>query len=381
MTQLRVITLNCWGIPVTSRDRVERMHAIGKTISDMRMDVIGLQEMFLRSDRDIIEGYLKKGGVNYSRYYPSGNFGSGLFILSRYPIVNDQFWRFNVLGKPNDLIRPEYYSGKGLAFARIQTPSGTLDVYNTHQIAPYVELTGHVYLSHRVAQAYQSAQIVNDNSSGYPVIFMGDLNSPPTELTYRVLRHYGDLEDSFSLANPDDPGYTMTPDMNYILVKYEPERADYILFRSGNEIALNLTTSKVVMDSVPEEFSQTIKDFSDHYGVLSVFNMVPAEEGIIEERVSLVEDGELKQQMRNALEETKNTKQFSSVGTGLAVLLSFSFIALSKSEKITRRKFIKILLYFFIGLLTLMSGLNILTISNASKESNYFDEILSELNG
>ena len=134
--RLRVLTLNCWGVPVWARERAARMRAIGRALAEMDLDVVGLQEVFFGKDRQVIARAAAAGGLVHTHYFSSGVMGSGLFTLSRYPIAETGFTRFRLNGRPQELIRGDYYAGKGIGRVRLTTPAGPVDVYNAHLVAP-----------------------------------------------------------------------------------------------------------------------------------------------------------------------------------------------------------------------------------------------------
>jgi len=89
---LRLLSLNCWGLPFLP-NRINRMEAIGREIGSGKYDVIGLQEIWSRDDWMLVSGLARDGGLKFSTYYPSGAIGSGLGIISRYPILDTDFKR------------------------------------------------------------------------------------------------------------------------------------------------------------------------------------------------------------------------------------------------------------------------------------------------
>jgi len=146
-------------------------------------------------------------------------------------------------------------------------------VYNTHLIAPYLETSDEdYYFSHRVAQAYEVASYINTMSHNVPVIVTCDLNSTPERLAYKICKGLAGLEDSYHVANPTDAGITVTTDIPYVRV-HEPERIDYIFYKSGAERALRVQSSQVAMKAVAPGFRDQILAYSDHYGVYTTFKL------------------------------------------------------------------------------------------------------------
>lgn len=376
--QLTVVTLNCWGLPLISESKPQRFQAIGETLAKMSPDIVGLQEVYIKGDRSMLTDQLRTGGLEHSIYFPSGVFGSGLFIISRYPIIDKGFWKFSIQGNPNDLIRPDYYSGKGLAWVRIQTPLVLLDFYNTHLIAPYLEIGENVYFSHRVAQAYETALLINKNSNNIPAILAGDLNSPPSDLAYRSLCQYGMLSDSFKMANPDVPGYTITTEIPYILV-HEPERADYILFRNSDSLGFKISTSTLKFNEVPPEYNDKILAFSDHYGVSTTFLLETSGDFSQMDTEFLASTEEVKQALLNGVEQSMENKNRNSTRSIISLLLAGVLGVTSKIKNISRRGFLTIIAFLFMSFLVIYSSLAIFSSTNSRSEADNFKEFLETL--
>lgn len=67
--EFKVFTLNCWGIPVVSRDRLKRMQAIADYLSEgLCYDVVCLQELWWESDFCLIKTKAAKA-YPYSHYF------------------------------------------------------------------------------------------------------------------------------------------------------------------------------------------------------------------------------------------------------------------------------------------------------------------------
>jgi hypothetical protein len=65
-----------------------------------RADLIGFQEAFVNADRVKLIAALRNVGLEHSRYFPSGLVGSGLLLVSRFPIESDGFIRYASNGDP-----------------------------------------------------------------------------------------------------------------------------------------------------------------------------------------------------------------------------------------------------------------------------------------
>jgi endonuclease/exonuclease/phosphatase family metal-dependent hydrolase len=266
---LRALTLNVWDIPIAS-DRPERMKAIGEQVTALDPDVIALQEAFTPEDRDRILGNLAPGRWPYSHYFASGLVGSGLMIISRYPIVDASYYRFRLTGRPERLLEADFYAGKGIGYVRLQTPVGQLDVYDTHALAQYVSDADDEYTAHRASNLYEAARFIDGQSRGNPVLFCGDLNTRH-QPGYRLVTLLGKLTDCDTTANPGDPGITYSTTNPYN--NGEPsQRIDYVFVRNGASLGFNIRSARVVLK---EQVSGRPKAYSDHYGVIADLELTP----------------------------------------------------------------------------------------------------------
>ena len=135
---LRVMTYNVHDLYVASGHRRERMRAIGQWISELNPDVVGLQEAFIATDRHALIRELAETRLKYTKYYASGLVGSGLLILSAYPIQEVDFHRFSKNGRPLKFWHGDWWAGKGIALARLKVREGEyLDLFNLHMHARY----------------------------------------------------------------------------------------------------------------------------------------------------------------------------------------------------------------------------------------------------
>ena len=257
---LCVMTYNVWGIP-TSADRAARMVAIGRELATMNLDIVGLQECWLKADRDRILDGIAGSGLRYTHFYPSGFMGSGLMILSRFPIVDVGFHRYTLNGLPLMIPEVDYYGGKGIGFARLDTPNGEIAVFNTHIIARYNEED--IFHAHRAAQAYEFAQYVNTHAGDRPVIALGDFNFGPRNIGYRLISQLTGLANAFETVHGSESEFN-----RYI---------DHVFTRNGNTHALAPTRAQIAMQHAPPESG--LQRLSDHEAVLA--ELTPSESSSI----------------------------------------------------------------------------------------------------
>lgn len=176
--RLRVATWNVWGLWLLSPRRAERMQVIAREIVKLKPDIVGFQEAFVAADRDLLTSALKSAGLQHSRYFSSGLVGSGLLLVSCFPIETAGFIRYAENGRPEALQHGDWWAGKGMSLVTMRLPGDVrLYVGNTHMHAGYRE---NPYHETKLAQARQLmpwARRVEE--TGVPVLWLGDWNNKP----------------------------------------------------------------------------------------------------------------------------------------------------------------------------------------------------------
>ncbi len=282
---LRVLTFNAWGVPLFATDRTARFEAIGRAIKDLEPDLVGLQEAWTAADRATLLQNLAGSGLNYRHYFRSGVQGSGLLVLSRYPLAEVDFRRFRLTSRPQNLLtQPELLGGKGIALARLETPLGFLDLYNLHTIAQYRPDERDIYRVHRAASVYECARFVAGHSGGQrPAIVLGDFNMRPDQLPYGLLMDLLPLTDCWASLHPSDQGATYAATNPYTGSEGGPDkRLDYMFVQDGPGQHLHPVKSEIVLKEtdLPPASDFPVprpKSFSDHYGLLTHLTLSPAE--------------------------------------------------------------------------------------------------------
>jgi len=269
---LRVLTLNCWGLPDaitaivyrkmkrTKPKRTERMKLIGKELENF--DVVCLQEMWMKEDQLMLQQMGKDAGLNYSHVYASGLINSaGLQIISRYPISEVHFHKYRVNGNILRVDHGDHHAGKGIGYAKIKLDENTtISVFNTHTIAAYSH--DDIYHTDRLSQVWELARFVqmttaHDDSS--LVLVTGDFNCGPHSLEYQVFLKVSNLVDAYTFLHMDE-GYTHED-----LGDGKPKKLDYIFFNKNKR--WNLRTTEVTLKN-------HVKFYSDHFGILAHFQLL-----------------------------------------------------------------------------------------------------------
>ncbi len=80
---IKVMTLNCFGLYVVSKHRRQRMQAIGEYLVGSDYDIVLLQEVWCNEDYDLLES-LAKPVYPHCHYFDQGIIGSGTCIFTKY---------------------------------------------------------------------------------------------------------------------------------------------------------------------------------------------------------------------------------------------------------------------------------------------------------
>ncbi len=203
---IRFLTFNTWGLKYVSKFRKERLREItNRLASDEKhqYDVVALQEIWCEEDWDYMNETLQ-GLYPYRRWFKSGIItGPGLAILSKIPIESTFLYRFPINGRPSAFFRGDWYVGKSISVTILRASSLNsvpIAVLNSHMHAPYAATGDAAYDCHRACQAWDFAKIAKLMSmAGYAVIVVGDLNSKPDSLPFRILTKNSNLDDSWNV--------------------------------------------------------------------------------------------------------------------------------------------------------------------------------------
>ncbi|KAI7855527.1 Endonuclease/exonuclease/phosphatase [Circinella umbellata] len=296
--ELSVLTLNCWGLNFVSKKRRFRLKAIADAISHADHDIVTLQEIWMWEDFD----YLKQQTqftLPYAKCFYSGALGSGLAILSKYPIVSTSYFRYSLAGRPLKVFHGDFYVGKGCGSVCIEHPDiGVLEVFTTHLHAGYGK--SDEYEGHRVSESWELANLLRSSAAqGRHVIATGDFNSIPTSHNYQLLKAHAFMSDSWleihqeELSHDSNTNNTNTNSMESSLhdtvqplgitcnspmntwsnpekFKQQPfslgDRLDYIFYRKSSQLQC-IRSCVAMTDHIPG----THMSFSDHFGVHSTF--------------------------------------------------------------------------------------------------------------
>ncbi|XP_011331930.1 putative neutral sphingomyelinase isoform X2 [Ooceraea biroi] len=264
-TSISILTLNCWGIPYVSRNRNPRMAAIADKCASREYDVICLQEVWSVNDFKAIRAKAQEV-LPYSHYFYSGVVGSGICVLSRYPICDVMFHRWPLNGYVHKIHHGDWFGGKGVGLCKIKLHAE----YNRENDE---------YMAHRVLQAFDTAQFVRMTSGGADaVILAGDLNTEPQDLAYRIICGVAGLTD----ACPNSASHIGTNECannSYTsskLARRRPEgkRIDHVLYLGSKTVRVEIANFQ---HPLPNRVPYKDFSYSDHEGVMATLKFTNGE--------------------------------------------------------------------------------------------------------
>lgn len=207
-SQIRIFTLNCWGLKYLAKYRHERLSEIGRqlALADPAPEIVGLQECWTQQDYESIREQTRHL-LPYGKFYFGGVMGAGLAILSKWPIEESSMYGYPLNGRPTAFFRGDWYVGKGVACARVRFGPGASDVaevFCTHLHAPYEKEPNDSYICHRTAQAWEIAKLMRGAAErGHLAIGLGDFNMVPSSFAHQLIRAHSPVQDVWQAIYPD----------------------------------------------------------------------------------------------------------------------------------------------------------------------------------
>jgi len=243
------------------------MRAIAQALPALSADVVAFQEVWTPWARDTLVAAGARAGLPHAWHRNRSFGGSGLLVLSRWPIARHRFRPFTLCGLPQRLQHADYYGGKGFVQVEISAPDGALEVVATHLHAAYGRGVGFEdeYEGHRVAEIVEIAAAVARSSR--PIVVMGDLNATPEREEMQVLAGITRLVDAAAaVGHPEATAISGSPYRGH---RGAPdERIDYVLARAGARRGLRIVDAGRRFDE-EIEIEGSPGAYSDHAGVLA----------------------------------------------------------------------------------------------------------------
>lgn len=294
---VRLLTFNVWGLKFISKQRRPRVTAIADRLArdDEQYDIVVLQELWCEDDWQYFNEVCCKH-YPFRRYFKSGMVsGPGLAIMSKIPIDETFLYRFPINGRASAFFRGDWYVGKSVAVTLLKPhkKSTPIALLNSHMHAPYGKEDDKNYLTHRSCQAWDMTKLIRVlKKAGYAVIQVGDLNSVPNSLPYKLFTVEAGLLDSWEIHHGNerhDIEY-MTPEDQILLAgitcnsrlnswRYERPITDAVRL----DYAL-IDASLIKPIDVRVKFTELIPElncsYSDHFAYNCNFQIVNNEENI-----------------------------------------------------------------------------------------------------
>jgi endonuclease/exonuclease/phosphatase family metal-dependent hydrolase len=267
--RVRVLTLNTWNLPFRlARHAPLRLSAIGEAIADLDADVVAFQEVWTASGRARLLLAGARAGYRHTWHRPRALGGSGLLVLSRWPIRDAKFLPYRPAGLPQRVQHADYYGGKGLVLLTLDPDEAgkvPFALAATHLHADYVPPDAHdEYLGTRTAQIVQLAHALLPVE--LPLIAAGDWNTQEGDDEYEVLIGLSRAQDV--AAALDARQDTMIEGHPYHGASSRGQRIDMILSRDGRSRRAHPVSIRRVLDE-PLRFGRDEGRYSDHAGLLA----------------------------------------------------------------------------------------------------------------
>lgn len=332
--EFKVFTLNCWGIPVVSKNRKARMRAIAEALASSPFDVVCLQEVWTNTDYNLIKGKLS-GVFPYAHYFYSGVVGSGICILSRHPFQQVFYHQWSVNGYVHKFQHGDWFGGKGVGLCILKVNGFNINVYSAHLHAEYNRHNDE-YQAHRVLQAYDTAQFIElTSTSADLVVLAGDLNTEPGDLAYRILLSMTNFTDSFEKIEElgesnfntcEDLQNSYTPS-SQIRKNIPGKRIDYIMFTSGQNIQAKVQSYH---HPFPPRVPNSNFSYSDHEAITVSLCLKKIENGHINPDLNTKKDilTESIDVLDHALKSLKYHKHVYAFISAILFVILISTIAL-----------------------------------------------------
>lgn len=225
--KISLLSFNIWALPgFLGVDRNARIQALGETLK--AYDLVALQEAFTE---DVTQLKTLAGFQHHVKPPRNSSFkmNSGLYVLSRFPVLKTEFRAFGRCTGKDCLVN------KGVLLVRVSHPElGPLDLYTTHFQSGQSESSEKI----RAEDNNQQLEtLLNQNLGPFPVILAGDFNFHPDQLAYRDLNSRFPLMDTFRAKHPDQAGFTVDPSNPYA-PESTPGRNDFVfaLQRENHDI-------------------------------------------------------------------------------------------------------------------------------------------------
>jgi endonuclease/exonuclease/phosphatase (EEP) superfamily protein YafD len=234
--KLKILSLNCFGVPFVSPEPVRRIEKIALEILQLSPDLVLLQEVFRSHYKKILTKAL--GKVYPYSFSPHRGFfrlGGGLVVFSKVPINNRSFAEFKKRGTWHDLTFSDYLACKGFMKFNLNYNHQALVIYHTHLTSNYkADFTKGLHFDFQQAQLKQLAASINQVSLAQPCLIVGDFNVPNSTVLFKNF-----LAEIRATELVDSDRVTSFTDVfnlpKFIQNLYVSQKDDYVLWRNSQK--------------------------------------------------------------------------------------------------------------------------------------------------
>lgn len=257
----RISTFNVYDLKLISKLRKVRMPAIGTAVKSRNLDVAVFQEAWTAKSRWWIQ---YNSEFPYGEYFDGPYFGSGLYTLSRHPILSKDFRPFELNGRLWRVWEGDRLAAKGISRVTIDYFGSPIDIFNTHTIARYSDFQdpSDYFSPERMSQIFEVFDFIIRNRTSENFVLGGDLNSNLSSDEIQFLKTLMGLEIT-SLKGQ----CTYCPP-NTLVTGPNNGQLDYII-----------TSPKLKLMGYGRDFEELIEvkggvsNLSDHYGITATLNL------------------------------------------------------------------------------------------------------------
>lgn len=281
MTSLSLLTFNLgllealggWFCPVPHVP--ERLRAQASALHESGADVVLLQEIYRSEHRRALASHLRDVyPYTSSPEEPAGlNFGSGLLILSRFP-VESRFCLFR-----STTLEEQWFVRKGLIDATVAVPgAGPVRVLNTHTTAGGVFRHPQAIATDSIRDA-QISELCARLGGSIATVLAGDFNTGPgvSPSNYNALLSAGLIDTWASLNHVEAPTWDPMNVLNRSGPHRHcpPQRIDHVFLRATDQAAgVRVTSSEVALLKPVVRLSNDQRvTLSDHYAVSTTLEL------------------------------------------------------------------------------------------------------------
>ncbi len=274
-TKISFINYNIWGLPVwlPGIQRKKRYPFIERSLEKRNADIVGLQETFHRFFRrhiapKINQKYNCLSDYKCNRGFLKTSCQGGLINFSKLPILEENFFAHpNVEGKT----QIEKTGGKGLLISKLESKVGPIIIVNLHLYSG----DGMISETIRLQEVMKLESILDSmNYNEMPIFMFGDFNMINPDYSYQSKKclvypylmnemDFTDIQEGEKIVSYD---YEASKYLNGKANNKKGVQLDYFIYKLPDNFAVGESQCEVIF--------KEDENFSDHYGLLTNFELI-----------------------------------------------------------------------------------------------------------